>query len=138
MHCGKIKCVSSRLWSVNIWPEIVGTYAESSKCITNNITPVRLYSCSVYSREKLQNELLQLVSRRHHISTATQNLRDLTSMRHHLLTLDGMLKLQEDVVTSYLIGRPRIQNISSIHIPFSFRASKSTSEAHPLKYVLLF
>ena len=103
----------------------------------NNITSVGLYSYSVYFKEKLQNELLQLVSRRCHISTVTENLSDFNMMWPHLLTLDDMLKLQQDVVSSYLIGRPRIQNISSIHIPFAFRASKSTSEAHPLKYVLV-
>jgi len=102
------------------------------------ISSIGLYSYSVYSREKLRNELLQLVSRRHSISTVTKNMNDLTTMRPHLLTLNDMLKLQEDVVARYLVGRPRIENVSSIHIPFTFRASKSTSEGHPLKYVLLF
>ena len=90
---------------------------------------------SFHSREQVPNELLQLVSRRHSISSATQDMNDLTTMRPHLLTLNGMLKLQEDIVSRYLTGRPRIANISSIHIPFVFRASKPTSEAHPLKYV---
>ena len=90
---------------------------------------------SFHSREQVPNELLQLVSRRHSISSATQDMNDLTTMRPHLLTLNGMLKLQEDIVSRYLAGRPRIANISSIHIPFVFRASKPTSEGHPLKYV---
>ena len=64
-------------------------------------------------------------------------MNDLITMQPHLLTLNDMLKLQEDVVARYLVGRPRIENVSSIHIPFAFRASKSTSEGHPLKYVLL-
>jgi len=58
-------------------------------------------------------------------------------MQSHLLDLNSMLKLQEDIVSMFLIGRPRIKNISSIHIPYAFKASKPTSGAHPLKYVLL-
>ena len=54
----------------------------------------------------------------------------------HLLTVEDLLKLQEDVASLYLGGRPRIKNISSIHIPFVFRSSKHTSEIHPLKYVI--
>ena len=60
-------------------------------------------------------------------------MNDLIVIQPHLLTLDAMLKLQEDVVSRYLVGRPKIKSISSIHIPFAFRASKPTAEAHPLK-----
>ena len=81
----------------------------------------------------MENELLQLVSRRHQIFMETDNV-DVTQL--HLLTVDDLLKLQEDVASLYLCGRPRIKNISSIHIPFVFRSSKHTSEAHPLKYVI--
>jgi len=55
-------------------------------------------------------------------------------MQSHLLDLNSMLKLQEDIASMYLIGRPRIENISSIHIPYAFRVSKPTSEAHPLNF----
>ena len=56
--------------------------------------------------------------------------------RLHLLMVDDLLKLQEDVASLYLCGRAQIKNISSIHIPFVFRSSKHTSEVHPLKYVM--
>lgn len=54
----------------------------------------------------------------------------------HFLVLEDLLKLQEDVVSLYLSGRPIIKNIASLHIPFAFRASKPSREAHPLKYIL--
>ena len=53
----------------------------------------------------------------------------------HFLVLEDLLKLQEDVVSLYLSGRSKIKNITSLHIPFAFRASKPAREAHPLKYV---
>ena len=54
----------------------------------------------------------------------------------HFLILEDLLKLQDDVVSLYLSGRPKIKNIASLHIPFAFRAAKPTTEAHPLKYIL--
>ena len=118
----------SGLWSVNIIL-ISDFIAFSEVSDVNMISSLSLYSYSIYSREKLEKEFLQLVSRRH---PATQNP---NMMQPQLLTMNDMLKLQEDVVSRYLVGRPRIENISSIHIPFAFRPSKSASEPHPLKYV---
>ena len=65
---------------------------------------------------------------------ATQSHHAVTNW--HLLTLEDLLNLQEDIVSLYLSGRPKIRNIASLHIPYAFRASKPTSKAHPLKYVL--
>ena len=79
-------------------------------------------------------EFLQLVCRRHQVSTSTHYA---DVMNLHLLTFEDLLKLQEDVACLYLGGRPKIANISSMHIPFTFKVSKDTYEAHPLKYVLL-
>jgi len=64
---------------------------------------------------------------------ATENMSKHTVIQPYLLTMNDMMKLQEDVVSRYLVGRQKIENISSIHVPFAFRASKSTTEAHPLK-----
>ena len=54
----------------------------------------------------------------------------------HYLVLEDLLKLQEDVVSLYLSGRPKIKNIVSLHIPYAFQASKPAPEADPLKYIL--
>ena len=83
----------------------------------------------------MDTEFLQIVCQRHQVSTTT-HFADV--MNPHLLTVEGLLKLQEDVASIYLGGRPKIANISSIHIPFTFKVSKHTYEAHPLKYVLLY
>ena len=53
----------------------------------------------------------------------------------HFLVLEDLLKLQEDVVSLYLSGRPKIKNIASLHIPY-FQASKPAPEADLLKYML--
>ena len=82
----------------------------------------------------MQSKFLELVSRRHQTSMATQSHHAVTDW--HLLTLEDLLKLQEDVVSLYLSGRPKIRNIASLHFPYAFRASKPTSKAHPLKCVL--
>ena len=83
-------------------------------------------------RDNLQDEFLQLVCRRHQVSTAINQL-DTTQL--NLLTVEDLLKLQEDVASLYLSGRPRIDNIASIHIAFTFRTSKCI-EAHTLTYVM--
>lgn len=87
-----------------------------------------------YFRTNLDAEFLQLVCRRHQVSSSTHYA---DVMNPHLLTFEDLLKLQEDVACLYLGGRPKIANISSMHIPFTFKVSKDTYEAHPLKYVLL-
>ena len=88
-------------------------------------------TCSFNYRGNLQDEFLQLVCRRHRVCTA---IHQLDSTRPNLLTVEDLLKLQEDVASLYLSGRPKIDNISSIHIPFTFRTSKHI-EAHTLTYV---
>lgn len=89
-------------------------------------------TCSFNYRGNLHDEFLQLVCRRHRVSTAIHRL---DARRANLLTAEELLKLQEDVASLYLSGRPRIDNISSIHTAFVFRASKLI-EAHTLTYVL--
>ena len=81
-----------------------------------------------HSRGNLRSEFLQLVSRRHQVFTTSQTLSHLEVTKLHLLTLEDMLKLQEDVVSLYLSGKPKIENIASIHIPFAFRAPKCTED----------
>ena len=101
------------------------------------LTP-SVYQCyfqATYSfnyRGNLHDEFLRLVCRRHRVSTA---IHQLDARRANLLTVEDLLKLQEDVASLYLSGRPRIDNISSIHTAFVFRASKLI-EAHTLTYVL--
>ena len=90
----------------------------------------------ILSRDKVQSKFLELVARRHQTSMPTQKQSCHVLKNRHLLTLEDLLKLQEDVVSLYLSGRPKIRNIASLHIPYAFRASKSTSKAHPLKYIL--
>ena len=112
------------------------------QCMPNVFVPVVSYRWQnysdthfYYSRANLDTEFLQLVCRRHQVSTKT-HFADV--MNPHLLTVEDLLKLQEDVASLYLGGRPKIANISSMHIPFTFKVSKHTYEAHPLKYVLLY
>ena len=89
-----------------------------------------------FFREKLQRDFLQLVSRRHHTSTAAWNWNQQVVINPHFLVLEDLLKLQEDVVSLYLSGRPKIKNIASLHIPYAFQAPKPAPEADPLKYIL--
>ena len=101
------------------------------KHVNTNLIPTKHFY-----REELQSDFLQLVSRRHHFSTAAWNWSHQVVTNPHFLVLEDLLKLQEDVVSLYLSGRPKIKNIASLHIPFAFRASKPAREAHPLKYIL--
>ena len=94
------------------------------------------------------NELLQLLRSRHMGTsdpstlqdpfsppTTPHNQRPSMSLHFSVAPLFHMLELQEDVVTSFLAGKPFIMDVASLRSPFKFKVTAPGSTLHPAEYV---